>query len=884
MGSVYLAKDLEIDRFVAIKLLRSGLDDSLRERFRREARAIGQLHHINIVMVFDVGEHNGSPFFAMEYIEGQTLQQIVRAGKDIALASALHWMEGLCAGLYYAHRRGIVHRDIKPANLVIDDENRLKILDFGIARGHAPGMTQAGMLIGTPNYMSPEQIAGKPIDHRSDTFAVGAVFYEVLTGKQAFPGDIRSGILQRILMSQHQPIREVAPEIDERVVAIVERCLGRDPEMRYPDLEAMRKDVAAVASRIDTTPDASGEVTRLVSATTIRARVPDDPIRAELLRQRRERIDQHIARARAALSARDLALAADACTQALILDPELGEAFELQESIHRLQEAKRWLDEAQQELSRGAVTVATVLIDRASVIDADLPEITRLRDQVTAELKRREERARKLQETIERGRAALEKDRLDAARAAVDEVLALEKTHAGATALAQAIDERLAAKRRAEEEATRAREVVAAARQRFAAGEHDAAIAMLKDHTPAHALVDTAKSALEMKRREIVRRQEDERRALEERKRVEEERKRLEEQRRLEAERRAEEKRKQEEEARQRLEEQRRLEAERRAEEKRKQEEEERKRVEERKREAEERKRVEEERRLQAEQQAQEERRRAEEARAQAAAAAAAAAAVAAAAEEEERRRRQAHDDDTEKVAAVTPADAEEKTLVLTAADVAELTGDAPAAVPSPAADQPAPVSEPPIAPGVAATAAAEPAVVRPAPPATPEPVVRPTPPAARDAAVARPATKPTAPASSSRLSPAVMAAIAAVAVLVIGGIYWLMNRGPGDEGTTPPPAATLVSVFIDVRPWAAVESVVLKSDSKPVDVSCPATPCLVSLPPGEYRVRARNPFFQNPLEFDLTVAGGPYQEVRHTLPDLDPEEEARRLFGGSTR
>jgi hypothetical protein len=117
--------------------------------------------------------------------------------------------------------------------------------------------------------------------------------------------------------------------------------------------------------------------------------------------------------------------------------------------------------------------------------------------------------------------------------------------------------------------------------------------------------------------------------------------------------------------------------------------------------------------------------------------------------------------------------------------------------------------------------------------------------------------------------------------VLVIAGAIWFMNR---DDRPTAVPGAAMVSVFIDVRPWAAVESVVLKSDSRVVDVACPATPCLVSLPPGEYRVRARNPFFQNPLEFDLSVAAGPYQEVRHTLPDLDPEEEARRLFGGSPR
>ena len=149
MGSVYLAKDPAIDRFIAIKLLRSGFDDeSMRERFRREAKAVGQLHHTNIVTIFDVGEHDGDPFIAMEYVEGQTVAQVIRSGAEVPLPSAIGWMEGLCAGLHYAHRRGIVHRDIKPANLVVDEDNKVKILDFGIARGPASGMTQVGMLMG----------------------------------------------------------------------------------------------------------------------------------------------------------------------------------------------------------------------------------------------------------------------------------------------------------------------------------------------------------------------------------------------------------------------------------------------------------------------------------------------------------------------------------------------------------------------------------------------------------------------------------------------------------------------------------------------------------------------------------------------------------------
>jgi eukaryotic-like serine/threonine-protein kinase len=160
MGSLYLARDPDIDRLVAIKQLRDDVEsDELRERFRREARSVGRLRHQNIVIVFDVGEDEGRPFIAMEYIEGQTLSGIIREKQPIPMDRKLQWIEQLCDGLAYAHRANIVHRDIKPANLMIDNDQTLKILDFGIARfGHAAstGMTQSGTLMGTINYTAPE--------------------------------------------------------------------------------------------------------------------------------------------------------------------------------------------------------------------------------------------------------------------------------------------------------------------------------------------------------------------------------------------------------------------------------------------------------------------------------------------------------------------------------------------------------------------------------------------------------------------------------------------------------------------------------------------------------------------------------------------------------
>jgi serine/threonine-protein kinase len=520
MGSVFLAKDPEIDRFVAIKLLRGGLDDSLRERFRREARAIGQLHHINIVMVFDVGEHTGNPFFAMEYIEGQTLAQIIRSGEPIPLPRVLHWMDGLCAGLHYAHRRGIVHRDVKPANLVVDEENTIKILDFGIARGHAPGMTQAGTLLGTPNYMSPEQIADKPVDHRSDAFAVGVVLFELLSGKQAFPGDMRTGVLKKILTSEHPPLLDIAPSVPKELAAIVERCLARDPADRFPDLEALRLELARVGGR-----------------------------------DRRRRIDQ---------------------------DP--------------------------------AVTASAA-----------------------------------------------------------------------------------------------------------AAAPHTPQPGPAPANTPVPAPPPAAN------------------------------------------------------------------------------------------------------------------------------------------------RPEQPH------AAAPPPASDLEKTIVLPAAKIDQLltpvrTPAPSLPVPPPGRSAPPPAPPPPPVPQPAAAAPAAPVSA----PAQPRPAAP---------AAARPAARQIAPPLFDRLTPAQWWAVGGAAVVVVAGVLWLA-LGRSTQPAAPPP----VSVLFDVRPWAVVESIVTKNDSRAVEVSCPATPCIVSLAPGTYRATARNPFFPNPIAFDVTVGTDAYQEVRHRLSDLNPEEEARRLFGGGSR
>jgi eukaryotic-like serine/threonine-protein kinase len=260
MGSVYLARDPAIDRQVVIKLLKEGFDDlAARERFAREARSAGRLQHPNIVTVFDVGEHEERPFIAMEYVRGQTLLQFIRQGGVIRTWEKLAILEDVCAGLHYAHAVGIIHRDIKPANVMRLDSGMVKILDFGVARANAGPITRAGDVVGTLNYMSPEQLTGEPVDHRSDVYAVGALAYELFTHRMAFPGTIDTGVLHKILTSSHVPIEDLVPGLDPEIAVFVERAMARAPEARYQNLEDLRQDIEVVRVRLLETADDSEE-------------------------------------------------------------------------------------------------------------------------------------------------------------------------------------------------------------------------------------------------------------------------------------------------------------------------------------------------------------------------------------------------------------------------------------------------------------------------------------------------------------------------------------------------------------------------------------------------------------------------------------------------
>ena len=353
MGSLYRAWDPILERQLAIKLLRDD-NDELRERFSREARSVARLRHRNIVTIFDVGEQDGHPFIAMEYIQGQTLAELIRGRAPISVRRKLQIIDELCDGLAFAHKAGIVHRDVKPPNVMVEHDGTVKILDFGIVRLAESCMTQTGRLIGTLNYMSPEQIAGRPVDLRSDIFAVGAVFYELLSCRQAFHGGLKNGILDRILHEPPPPL-ELCPDLDPEIVRIVDQALEKDPAARYQDLSSMRNDLRRAEVRLDfvspdpgrrriTDPDTDSDTINLQAPTALASHAATPrrgPNREDLARRRASQIAALLEHAQQALANGEFEVAMAAAEQALLLDVEEPEALDLLEQARSALEERR---------------------------------------------------------------------------------------------------------------------------------------------------------------------------------------------------------------------------------------------------------------------------------------------------------------------------------------------------------------------------------------------------------------------------------------------------------------------------------------------------------------------------------------------------------------
>jgi tetratricopeptide (TPR) repeat protein/predicted Ser/Thr protein kinase len=499
MGTVYLAWDPHLEREVAIKLLREADNEDLRLRFTREARSAANLRHRNIVTIFDVGEHEQRPFIAMEYVQGQTLSQLIASDAPMSTVRKLQLIEDLCEGLYYAHSRGVVHRDIKPANLMVDGDNVLKILDFGIARAMADaGMTQAGFLVGTLNYMSPEQVAGKALDGRSDMFAVGAVLYELLERKQAFPGNLESGLLNKILYQEPFNFENVYAGIDPAISAIIRRSLEKDPAKRFIDLRMMAAEVASVRHRFDTAARAAADTDTTVVgvdvAPTLMRPARREPDREELTRRRVMHIEDRLAAARRALEACDYDAVVGSCEEALLIDPDeprVGELLRRAKEGRDQAQADEWVREAQSRLRGGDLTSASNFVREALALvpgSAAAIDLARVIGEARVERDRRRQRAEATAAALDRARVALDRRDFGDAIAGCEEALVSDPGNADALDIRRRAEVGISEREREALDA-KARATADEARRMFDDGRHADALALLEEFSPAHKIV-----------------------------------------------------------------------------------------------------------------------------------------------------------------------------------------------------------------------------------------------------------------------------------------------------------------------------------------------------------------------------------------------------------
>ncbi|GMQ82385.1 MAG: hypothetical protein BMS9Abin05_1836 [Rhodothermia bacterium] len=252
MGAVYRGRDSVIGRDVAIKVIQGNALNTadIKERFYREARSAGRLSHENITIIYDVGEDDGRPFIVMEYLEGEDLRSMLSPDANHTPEEKLDVAIQICQGLHFAHRHGVIHRDIKPDNVRVLPNGRVKILDFGIARiqddTEIQTLTLTGMSVGTPRYMSPEQIRGEKLDARSDIFSFGVLFYELLSGTPPFSGDRVATIIYMILNVDPEPLEFDPQNVSIELQPILFKCLAKDREERYNDVTEILRDLQSV--------------------------------------------------------------------------------------------------------------------------------------------------------------------------------------------------------------------------------------------------------------------------------------------------------------------------------------------------------------------------------------------------------------------------------------------------------------------------------------------------------------------------------------------------------------------------------------------------------------------------------------------------------------
>ena len=421
MGVVYRARDPFINRLVALKTITTGLasDPNLLQRFYREAQSAGGLQHPNIVTIYDMGHDQNVPYIAMELIEGESLEQVIASKKPVPISMKVSYALQACRALDYAHKRGIIHRDIKPGNMMVNRENIVKVVDFGIARVLETSKTQTGMLIGTFAYMSPEQYSGEHADERSDIWSFGVLMYELVAYQRPFMGENPASLMNGICQQEPKALRSVAADCPPELEAIISKALRKSPADRFQtsedlllELEPVYKELHA-RSTAELVEQSRGliekeefgqaremlrEALRVDSSNT-QARGLLEKVNTELRKiSIRPKAQQHVDKGKALLTEKKVQEAISEADSALQMDSTYAPAMELkkdaQEELARIQQVAQWLQAAGQRMAEGALEETEALLGKIFEVDAGNARAKELQRQVNAERAERARRAR----------------------------------------------------------------------------------------------------------------------------------------------------------------------------------------------------------------------------------------------------------------------------------------------------------------------------------------------------------------------------------------------------------------------------------------------------------------------------------------------------------
>jgi tetratricopeptide (TPR) repeat protein/predicted Ser/Thr protein kinase len=418
MGIVYKATDPHLGRHVAIKMMTVGFADNpeLLKRFSREAQSTASLQHPNIVTVYDSGSQDGNPYLVMEYLEGESLDAMISSKCPLTALEKMQFIVETCRGLSYAHGRGIVHRDIKPANIMVLKDGGIKIVDFGIAHIGSKTLTRTGQIMGSVNYMSPEQINGQPVDAGTDIFSTGVVLYQLFTHALPFEGENTAATLLKIIHDPPLPLTKFLPVYPPELEGVVLRALAKNRVDRYSSADEFAMDLSHAQERL-----------------------------------KEELVIRHLKEAEALLGKGDLNRAKDQLLQVVKIDQKHTRAVQLLRSVqqriqkeHGAEQARELRSQAEDACSKREFSAALQFLDQAIGLDPRNEELQKLRERVRETKLKAEE----LQRALRRAETAHQQGNLDEAKQAADEALAVAPNDTQAKALYRMIHRDLVSRSR----------------------------------------------------------------------------------------------------------------------------------------------------------------------------------------------------------------------------------------------------------------------------------------------------------------------------------------------------------------------------------------------------------------------------------------------------